>query len=90
MADTDILEFVQNSKYIIDADSEDGNEMNEAGIASISSEKRNIVKSMHNCSDAHSNGEMDNKMDDIEQFVDNLMLKMTKQRKIPDYFPKTQ
>ncbi|GFX39647.1 hypothetical protein TNCV_2103911 [Trichonephila clavipes] len=34
-----------------------------------SSEKRNIMKSMRSYLDAHSNGGMNYKMDDIEQFV---------------------
>uniref|UniRef100_A0A8C4RFJ1 HTH CENPB-type domain-containing protein n=1 Tax=Erpetoichthys calabaricus TaxID=27687 RepID=A0A8C4RFJ1_ERPCA len=76
-----ILEFVQSSKNIIDADSDDENEMNNAAPVPTSSEMRNIMKSMRSYLDAHSNGEMNNKIDDIEQFVDNLMLKKTMQRK---------
>uniref|UniRef100_A0A8C4SEN5 HTH CENPB-type domain-containing protein n=1 Tax=Erpetoichthys calabaricus TaxID=27687 RepID=A0A8C4SEN5_ERPCA len=90
MTDKDILEFVQSSKNIIDADSDNENEMNNAAPVPTSSEMRNIMKSMRSYLDAHSNGEMNNKMNDIEQFVDNLMLKKTMQRKISDYFPKTQ
>ncbi|GFV44407.1 hypothetical protein TNCV_334941 [Trichonephila clavipes] len=50
------------------------NEMNNAAPVPTSSEMRNIVKSMRNYIDAESNGEMNNKMDDFKQFVDNLML----------------
>uniref|UniRef100_A0A8C4SC05 HTH CENPB-type domain-containing protein n=1 Tax=Erpetoichthys calabaricus TaxID=27687 RepID=A0A8C4SC05_ERPCA len=64
----DILEFVQSSKNIIDADSDDENEMNNAAPVPTSSEMRNIMKSMRSYLDANSNGEMNNKMDDIEQF----------------------
>ncbi|GFW37358.1 hypothetical protein TNCV_859651 [Trichonephila clavipes] len=66
MADKDILEFVQSSKNIIDADSDVQNEMNNAASVPISCEMRNTMKSMHSYLDAHSNGEMNNKMDDIE------------------------
>ncbi|GFV93549.1 hypothetical protein TNCV_1988611 [Trichonephila clavipes] len=59
-----ILKFVQSSEYIIDADSSDGNETNHAAA----SEMRNIMKSMRSYLDAHSNGEMNKKVDDIEQF----------------------
>ncbi|GFV29674.1 SCAN domain-containing protein 3 [Trichonephila clavipes] len=43
MADKDILMFVQSTKNIIDADSDDENEMNNVPT---SSEMRNIMKSM--------------------------------------------
>ncbi|KFM70311.1 hypothetical protein X975_18700, partial [Stegodyphus mimosarum] len=46
MADKDILEFVQSSKNIIDADSNDENEMNNAGPVPTSSEMKNVMKSM--------------------------------------------
>ncbi|GFU73263.1 hypothetical protein TNCV_167461 [Trichonephila clavipes] len=58
MTNKDILELVQISKNIIDADSDDENEMSNAAPASASSEMMNIMKSMHNYSDAHFNGEM--------------------------------
>ncbi|GFX04348.1 hypothetical protein TNCV_3974961 [Trichonephila clavipes] len=45
MAEKDILEFVQSSKYIIDADSDSKNEMNNATPVPTSSEMRNILKS---------------------------------------------
>ncbi|GFY36495.1 transposon Ty3-I Gag-Pol polyprotein [Trichonephila clavipes] len=45
MADKDILEFVQNSKNIIDADSDDENKMNNAALVPTSSAMRNIIKS---------------------------------------------
>ncbi|GFT29595.1 uncharacterized protein TNCV_4890481 [Trichonephila clavipes] len=92
MADKDIMEFVQSSKNIIDTDTDDENEMNKAAPAPTSSEMRKNMKSKRSYLDAHSNGEMNNKMDDIKQFVDSLMLKLKKtmQRKMSDYFPKTQ
>ncbi|GFV23508.1 uncharacterized protein TNCV_4782191 [Trichonephila clavipes] len=68
MADKDILEFVQSSKNIIDADSDDENEIKNAAPVPTSSEMGNIMKSMHSYFDAHSNGEMDKKRDEIEQF----------------------
>ncbi|GFX67498.1 hypothetical protein TNCV_3463871 [Trichonephila clavipes] len=63
MADKDILEFVQSSKNIIDANSDDENEMNNAVPVPTSSGKRNT---MIHYLEAHSNGEMNNKMNDIE------------------------
>ncbi|GFT81834.1 hypothetical protein TNCV_4336741 [Trichonephila clavipes] len=63
MANKDILEFVQNSKNNIVADSDDENEMNNAALDSKSSEDRNTMKSMHSYLKVHSNGEMENKMD---------------------------
>ncbi|GFW37695.1 HTH_Tnp_Tc3_2 domain-containing protein [Trichonephila clavipes] len=47
MADKDILEFVRSSKNIIDADSKDENEMNNAAPVTTSSEMRNIIKGNH-------------------------------------------
>ncbi|GFU17218.1 DDE-1 domain-containing protein [Trichonephila clavipes] len=71
MADKDILEFVQSSKTIFDADFNDENQMNNAAPVPTSYEMMNIMKSMRSYLDVHSNDEMNNKMDDIEQFVDN-------------------
>ncbi|GFY30601.1 hypothetical protein TNCV_3117631 [Trichonephila clavipes] len=44
MADKDILEFVQNSKNIIDADSDDENEMINAAPVPTSFEMRNVMR----------------------------------------------
>ncbi|GFX05545.1 hypothetical protein TNCV_3434491 [Trichonephila clavipes] len=66
MADKDILEFVQSSKNIIDTDSDDENETNNAAPVLTSSEIRNVMKSMRSYLDAHFNGEMNNKMNNIE------------------------
>ncbi|GFX97833.1 hypothetical protein TNCV_4904841 [Trichonephila clavipes] len=68
MADKDILVLVQSSKNIIDADFDDENEMNNTASIRISSEMRNTMKSTRNCLEADSNGEMNSKMNDIEQF----------------------
>ncbi|GFW46298.1 hypothetical protein TNCV_1388001 [Trichonephila clavipes] len=57
------------------ADSVDGNEMNNETPVPTSSEIRNIVKRIRSYFDEHSNAQMNNKMDDIEPFVDDLMLK---------------
>ncbi|GFY00305.1 hypothetical protein TNCV_4711071 [Trichonephila clavipes] len=62
-------------KYIIDAISDDENVINNAALVPISSEMRNVMKSILSCLDAHFNGEMNNKTNDIEQLVDNLMVK---------------
>ncbi|GFX59395.1 hypothetical protein TNCV_2880641 [Trichonephila clavipes] len=50
--------------------SNDKNEVNNADLVPTSSEMSNVLKSMCSYLDAHSNGEMNNKMD-IEQSVDN-------------------
>ncbi|GFS68641.1 hypothetical protein TNCV_1958731 [Trichonephila clavipes] len=89
MADKDILKFVQSSQIIIDADSDDENEMNNAGPVPTSSEMGNIMKSMRSYLVVHSDGEMNNKMKDFDQFNDNLILK-TQGKTIPGYFPNTQ
>ncbi|GFX66902.1 hypothetical protein TNCV_999411 [Trichonephila clavipes] len=62
-ADNDLLEFVKSSKNIIDADSDDENEINNAASARTSSELRNVMKSRCSYLDAHSNDEINNKMD---------------------------
>ncbi|GFX03143.1 hypothetical protein TNCV_4289261 [Trichonephila clavipes] len=56
MADKDILQFVQSSKNVIHADSDDENKINVAAPVPTSSEMRNIMKSMPNYFDAHCNG----------------------------------
>ncbi|GFX14853.1 hypothetical protein TNCV_1485951 [Trichonephila clavipes] len=61
MAVKDILECVQSSKNIIDADSDDENVMSNASPVPTSSEMRNVMKSMSSYLDAHSNGEMNKK-----------------------------
>ncbi|GFU51021.1 hypothetical protein TNCV_4462131 [Trichonephila clavipes] len=84
MADKYILEFVQSSKNIIEAHYDDENEMNNATPVPTSSEMT-IMKNMCSYKDAHSNGEMNNKMGHIEHILnidlDNLMLRNTMQRK---------
>ncbi|GFW76562.1 hypothetical protein TNCV_2681791 [Trichonephila clavipes] len=44
----DTMEFVQSSKDIIDIDSGDENEVNNAALVPMSSEISNIMKSMYN------------------------------------------
>ncbi|GFS52405.1 hypothetical protein TNCV_4851041 [Trichonephila clavipes] len=61
MADKDILDFVQSSKRIIDADFGDENEMNHAALARSSSEKRNIMTSRRSYLDTHSKGKINKK-----------------------------
>ncbi|GFW24809.1 hypothetical protein TNCV_1960751 [Trichonephila clavipes] len=71
MADKNSLEFVQSSKNII-ADSVEENYMNNLASVPTSSEMRNVMKSIRRHEsylDIHSNGEMNNKTDDIEQSV---------------------
>ncbi|GFW20196.1 hypothetical protein TNCV_1855201 [Trichonephila clavipes] len=60
MADNDILEFIQSSKNIIEADPENEKEMCNAGPVPKSSEPRNVMKRtrMRSYLDSHSNGEM--------------------------------
>ncbi|GFT86397.1 hypothetical protein TNCV_3259051 [Trichonephila clavipes] len=55
--------------------SNDENEMNISAPVSTSSEMKKVMKGMCSLLDPHSKGEMNNKMNDIEQSVDNLMLK---------------
>ncbi|GFX56276.1 DDE-1 domain-containing protein [Trichonephila clavipes] len=74
MAHKNILEFYKSSKNIIGIDSDDKREINYAAPVPTSSEIRNIMKSMFSYLDAHSNGEMNNRMNDLEQLVDNVML----------------
>ncbi|GFU04348.1 hypothetical protein TNCV_864451 [Trichonephila clavipes] len=66
VADKDILEVLQSLKNIIKADSVDENKMTTADPVPTSSEMRNVMKSIPTYLDEHSNGEMNNKMDDIE------------------------
>ncbi|GFV73237.1 hypothetical protein TNCV_4197221 [Trichonephila clavipes] len=71
---------------MIEADSDDENELNNAVLVPTSSEVRNIMTILPSHLDANSNGKMNNKMDDVEEFdaiKDNA-------KKISDYFPKTQ
>ncbi|GFX96661.1 hypothetical protein TNCV_244481 [Trichonephila clavipes] len=65
MADKDILEFVQSSKNIIEADSDHVNEMNYAAPVTMSSE----MKSISSYLDSQSNGEMYNKRDSNENLL---------------------
>ncbi|GFU79135.1 hypothetical protein TNCV_2136581 [Trichonephila clavipes] len=69
MEDKGILELVQRSKNIIDADSDDEKGMNNAVCVSTSSEMRNVMTSMHFYLDIHSNGEKNNKVDDTEHLL---------------------
>ncbi|GFW32283.1 hypothetical protein TNCV_674421 [Trichonephila clavipes] len=90
MADKENLEFVEISQNIMDADSNDENEMSNVAPVPTSSEMRNIVKIMRSYLDAHSIGKINNKMDNIEQFVDILMLKEMQRKNSRLFFLKTQ
>ncbi|GFV43642.1 hypothetical protein TNCV_2679431 [Trichonephila clavipes] len=70
MTDEDISEFVRSSKNINDADSGDENEWNNSALVLTLSNMRNIMKSMLNYLNVHSNGELNSEMDGLEQFVD--------------------
>ncbi|GFX38723.1 hypothetical protein TNCV_1170531 [Trichonephila clavipes] len=85
MADKGIFELVQSSKHIIDADSDDENEINNADPISTPFV---IMKSMRSYLGAHSNSKMNNKMDGIERFGDNWILKKTMQGKYQIIFQK--
>ncbi|GFV71717.1 hypothetical protein TNCV_3535051 [Trichonephila clavipes] len=64
MAAKNILEFVQCSKDIIEADSEDEKEMHIAVPEFTSSEIKNITKSLRSNLEAHFKSEMNNKIDE--------------------------
>ncbi|GFW71146.1 hypothetical protein TNCV_91891 [Trichonephila clavipes] len=53
MADKDTMEFVQSSKNIVGADSDDENELNYVVALPTSSEMKNIMKNMRSYLDAH-------------------------------------
>ncbi|GFV29362.1 transposable element Tcb1 transposase [Trichonephila clavipes] len=53
-------------------------------------EMRDIMKSVDSYLGAHSNGEMNSKMDDMEKLVDNLMLKKTMQNDIWMLLPEVE
>ncbi|GFX60859.1 hypothetical protein TNCV_1311521 [Trichonephila clavipes] len=67
--------LLKANKNTIDAVFDDLNKMNNAAPVLTSSEMRNVMKNMCLYLDAHSNGEMNNKMGDFEQPVENLTLK---------------
>ncbi|GFU89099.1 hypothetical protein TNCV_2895471 [Trichonephila clavipes] len=67
MADKDILELVQSSKNVLYAACDDENEINK-GAHILKSSDLGIMKNMCGYLDTHSTGEMNNKMDDIDQF----------------------
>ncbi|GFT94092.1 hypothetical protein TNCV_1078921 [Trichonephila clavipes] len=90
MAEKDSLELVQSSKNTIDADSGTENEVNNAAHNHTSSEVRNTMKSMRSYLDTYSYGEMNIKMEDIEQFVNILMLKRQMQCEVSDYLLPTK
>lgn len=92
MTQKEIVEIVQNpndSTYV-DSDDESENGISDAVPVPSTSEMRKIIKSMRSYLNAQSNGEMDKTMDDLEQFVDNVVLKRTFQKKISEFFPKKE
>ncbi|GFV08883.1 hypothetical protein TNCV_3821261 [Trichonephila clavipes] len=82
IANKDTLEFIKSSKSIINADSNIEKEINNAIPVPTSSEMKNTMKSILCYLDAHSNGEMNNKREDIKQYAKNVMLWKTMQRKL--------
>ncbi|GFT15053.1 hypothetical protein TNCV_4316341 [Trichonephila clavipes] len=65
MAEKGTFWILTKSKKIIDADSDDKNEMNNAAPVPTSSEMRNIMKRMRSYLDAHCNGEINSKIFNI-------------------------
>ncbi|GFU28444.1 hypothetical protein TNCV_1938321 [Trichonephila clavipes] len=88
IAEKDFFEFVHSSKHIVDADSDDENEIDDAAPIPTSFEMRNVMKSLHSYLDAHSKGETNNKQDDIEHVLDNLL--QQHKETYPIYLSKTQ
>ncbi|GFV73009.1 hypothetical protein TNCV_1734771 [Trichonephila clavipes] len=81
MAHKDTLEYVQSLKEIIDADSDDENETNNAAPVPMLSEIRDILKSKRD-----SSGETNNKMDSIDQSVESAKkVRKKNQIKVSDY-----
>ncbi|GFX73579.1 hypothetical protein TNCV_2342841 [Trichonephila clavipes] len=66
--------------------SDEENKMKNVVPVPTPSEMRNVIKSMRSYLDMHPNSEMNNEMDDIQQFV----AKNTMHRKVSDCLPKTQ
>ncbi|GFS73808.1 hypothetical protein TNCV_1458471 [Trichonephila clavipes] len=62
--------YGQSSKNITDADSADENKKSNANRVPTSFEMKNLMKSMYSYLDAFPNGEMNNKMEDMERFED--------------------
>ncbi|GFT86167.1 hypothetical protein TNCV_3257581 [Trichonephila clavipes] len=58
MAEKELVELAQSSKYTIVTDSDNENEMNNVAPVPTSSEIRNIMKSMYSYVFTHTNGEM--------------------------------
>ncbi|GFU13546.1 hypothetical protein TNCV_938321 [Trichonephila clavipes] len=61
------LQLSRYSDFVYETD------MNNAAPVPTSSVMRNVMKSIRNNLDAHFNGEMNNKMEDIERFVDFIL-----------------
>lgn len=86
MTEKEILEMVKNPKVSADSDDEFDNGFNDAVPVPSTSEVRKMINSVRCYLDAHSNGEMSKTIDDLEQFVDNIALKNTFQKKITAFF----
>ncbi|GFU66089.1 hypothetical protein TNCV_2857621 [Trichonephila clavipes] len=71
-AGKDILEFVQGSKDIIDADYDNANQMNNEAPVPTSSEMKNVMKSIFSYLDAHSMMDTLEKGHGLELMVDDL------------------
>ena len=80
--DNDILELAQTSKDDPSGEDSDDDRDNEIDFpVPTTSEMRKCIISMHRYLDVHSKGEMNQTMDDIEQYVDNMMINKTVQKK---------
>jgi len=82
MTEKDIVEIVRNPKHstYVDSDDESENGFKDAVPVPSTSEMRKIIKSMRCYLNAHLSGETNKMMDDLEQFVDNVMLKRAFQK----------
>lgn len=74
--DNEILEIVHNSNDSnVHPGDESDNEINYADPVPFTLEMQKIIKSMHIYLDVHSSREMNKTMGNLEQFVDNMVLK---------------
>lgn len=81
--------YNKNNSTYVDFDGGSGNGINDEVPVPLTSQMQKMIISMRSYIDAHLNREMNKTINDREEFVDNILMEKTLQKKIFDFLTKT-
>lgn len=77
--------YNKNNSTYVDFDGGSGNGINDEVPVPLTSQMQKMIINMLCYLDAHSNREMNKTINDCEEFVDNILMEKTLQKKISDF-----